>query len=525
MLLDRCIPLEINCALESSRSKDYFNTDHLKTGLRTRALRGASLSIVGQISSFIIQTTGTILLARLLTPHDFGLVTMVISLSLLLQGFGSNGFIEAIVQKKEIQHNQISTLFWINAGLSLLLMLLFIALAPLIAWFYKEPQLKMIVVAMASSILLGGLSNQHTSLLMRNMQFFRTTLNEVIAGFLSVAVAVILAYRGWGYWALVTKWIMTPLIVTVGAWILCGWRPGLPGRGTGVRPMLRFAFHTYGNFVMSYFRRNIDKILIGRSFGSQQLGFYDRAYHLSNMLPVQILSPLNSVSIATFSRLSDDPAKYRHTYLKMLSIIAAIGMPLSAALTLISHDVILLLLGPQWHETGHIFCAFAPSIGVAIIYFTHGWLHLSLGTPDRWFRWSIIEFIVTITCFIIGVRLGGALGVAIAFSISFYILIGPALWYAGKPIDLKLHFIFTSIWKYYVAACGSAILCWLFFHVYGSMSSLYDALNVVFRMTTSIFFCMLSYLLLVVALHRGIEPITQVISVFREMVEDRKSEP
>ena len=502
--------------------KDYFSTDHLKTGLRTRALKGASLTIFGQIGSFIIDTTGTIVLARLLVPHDFGLVTMVVSLSLLLQGFGANGFVEAVVQKKEIDHRQVSTLFWINAGLSFLLMLLFIALAPIIAWFYNEPLLKPIVASIAVSILFGGLSNQHVSLLTRNMQFIKITTNEVLAKFICVAAAIVLAWRGFGYWALVAKWVTAPLMITIGAWLMCGWRPGLPERGTGVRPMLRFAFHTYGNFIMSYFRRNVDKMLIGRYFGSQSLGYYDRAYHLSNMLPVQILSPLNSVSIATFSRLTHDPEKYRFNYLKVLSILAFVGMPLSAALSLISHDVILLLLGPQWSKTGQIFLAFGPSIGIAIIYITHGWLHLSLGTPDRWFRWSIVEFIVTILCFVIGLQFE-ALGVAIAFSASFYLLIGPALWYAGKPIQLKLSSVLSAIWRYFVAAVISGLLSWLILYSYQVTSHIFLTFNIMLRIAVSVILCSSIYLVLVVAFFGSLKPIVQFISILREMVIRRSS--
>jgi PST family polysaccharide transporter len=118
--------------------------------------------------------------------------------------------------------------------------------------------------------------------------------------------------------------------------------------------------------------------------------------------------------------MSNDPEKYRHNYLTSLSILAFFALPLSAALTLIGKDVILLLLGSQWIRAGQIFCVFGLSIGVAVIYFTYGWLHLSLGTPDRWFRWSIVEFTVSLVFFVIGLRFG-ALGVAIAYSASFLI--------------------------------------------------------------------------------------------------------
>lgn len=496
---------------------DYFRTEHLKTDLKTRAVRGASVTVAGQVTSFAVQMGGTIMLARLLTPDDFGLVTMVLSISLLLQNFGGNGFIEAVVQRKEIDHKQISTLFWINAGISLLLMAAFIASAPLIAALYKEPRLKPIVAAMAASIFFGGLSNQHVSLLIRNMQFLHRTVNEVSAAVISVGVALLLAWRGFGYWALVVKWLLAPLLIAIGSWIMCGWRPGIPSRGAGVGPMLRFAFHTYGNFVMTYFRRNADKMLIGRFYGSHSLGFYDRAYHLSNMLPVQILTPLNGVSLAAFSRLTDDHEKYRHNYLKVLSLLAFVGMPLSAALTVTAQDVILLLFGEKWSHAGLIFRAFGPSIGVAIIYLTHGWLHLSLGTPDRWFRWSIAEFAVTVLCFSTGLFFG-AWGVAAAFSASFYILIGPALWYAGKPVGLTFSSVVSRLWRYYVSALLAGTATWILLRETGFAADVFRTLPVLARILVSGLLCICLYLVLITGFYKSTRPITEFISMAREMI-------
>jgi PST family polysaccharide transporter len=475
-------------------------------------MKGASITLIAQVCIYGISSVGTIILARLLTPHDFGLVTMVLSISLLLGNFGANGFIEAIIQKEEINNRQISTLFWINVGINFILMLLFMTSASGIAWFYQEPLLKPIVLTMAISILLSGLSNQHQGLLRRNMEFLKTSFIEVIATIISLSISIYLAIRGWGYWALVAKWIVVPLVITVGAWIMCGWRPGLPARGTGVKPMLRFAYTTYGNFVVSYFGRNLDKIFIGRFLGSQPLGNYDRAYHLSSMLLNQLISPLNSIAMSAFSRVSRDPDKYRHHYLSLVSILAFVCMPLSAAMTLTGKDVILLLLGSQWNTAGDIFLAFGLSIGVEIIYHTHPWLHLSLGTPDRWLRWSIVAFIVRTLCFVIGL-LSGSLGVAIALSVSNYILLVPGLYYAGRPINIEISSIISAIIKYFLAAVVAGSLCWFFLYSPSLISSLFLKLNIILRILVSASLCMSIYLALIVTVFRSRQSISQFISM------------
>jgi PST family polysaccharide transporter len=391
------------------------------------------------------------------------------------------------------------------------------ASAPLIASFYKEPLLRSIVIAMGFTILFGGLSNQHQALLRRKMEFNKIASVDVAATLASVAIAIPLAYWGWGYWALVAKWLALPVVTTLGSWLLCRWRPGRPTRGVGVRPMLSFAFHTYGNFVLLYFSKTIDKMLVGRFFGSQALGNYDRAYQFSNMLPSQLLSPLNSVAMSAFSRLSNDPVKYRHTYLTLLSTLAFVSMPASAILALTGKDLIVFLLGPQWESAGRMFGVFGLSIGIMVLYYTSGWLHLSLGTPDRWLRWASLSFVVTGLLFLAGLPFG-PLGVAAAYSIALYILAIPALWYAGRPIDLKVSRIVSAVGKEFISALAAGLLCWAVIHNSGSISGGLIADSALVRVLVSPILCLSVYLALVLALHRSLKPISQLIGFVRDML-------
>jgi O-antigen/teichoic acid export membrane protein len=497
--------------------RDYFSVAGLRSDLRSRALTGATITLVAQACGFALSTVGTIVLARLLTPHDFGLVAMVLAFSFLLQNFGLNGFVEAIIQREHIDHRQVSTLWWINAALNLALALLFVALGPAIAQFYGEPLLTPIVAAMALSILFGGLSTQHQALLRRNMEFGKVAACEVGGTLGSLGIAIVLAYRGWGYWALVARWVSNPLATTMAAWALCGWRPGLPARRTGVGPMLRFAFHTYGNFALFYFCRTADKILVGRFHGSPALGAYDRAYQLSMMLPNQLLSPLNSVVMPAFSRLADDPDRYRETYLSALSVLAFVCLPLSAALTLTGSDLILTLLGPQWESAGRIFAVFGLSIGVLMLYCTHSWLHLSLGTPDRWLRWAVVALVVTGLLFVAGLPYG-PFGVAVGYSASFYLLTLPALSYAGRPIDLKVADVVRRVGKYFVAAFAAAIVTWSMTNGFAPTAAIFARADALVRIAASSALCLSAYLMFVVMLYRSVAPITRFVRIVREMI-------
>lgn len=501
------------------KGQKYFSTDHVKSDLKKHSVRGVGATIFSNVMNYAIQMIGTVVLARLLTPDDFGLIVMITAISILFQNFGMRGFTEATVQAQEINHKKISTLFWIHLAISLSLALGFIALSPLIAWFYKEPKLIPIAIAISANFIFFALATQHLALLTRRMEFYRITAIEVTSAIISVTVAILFAFNGGGYWSLVARRVSIPFSMAVGAWILCRWSPGLPAARTGVKSMIKFGMNTYGNFTMNYISRNLDKILIGWRHGTQALGYYDRAYYLFVMPVNQLSYPLTNVAVSALSRLHDDHDKLKSYYLKSLSMLALIGMPLSAGLTLVGKDFILLLLGPQWDKAGEIFTFFGPAIGILLIYGTHGWLHLSLGKADRWFRWGIIELIVTALFFMAGLPFGAS-GVAIAYVLSIFILAGPGLLYAGNPINLSFSSIIGAIWKYFVSALAAGLISWFFLHSYTVTSNFIVGLNIFARIILPSFLCSAIYLILLIVLHRGFEPISLFLSLFREMLPD-----
>ena len=268
---------------------------------------------------------------------------------------------------------------------------------------------------------------------------------------------------------------------------------------------------------MNYCSRNLDNLLVGRFCGSESLGYYKKAYDLFALPVNQLTAPLTSVALAALSRFCNEPEKYRRYYLESVSTLAFIGMGLSLLLTLMAKDLILLVLGPQWGKAGEIFAFFSPGIGIMMLYGTHGWLHLSLGRPDRWFRWGIFEFIIIALFFLIGITLGPS-GVAVAWTASFYILIGPCLWYAGRPVALKVSDVFAAIWKYFMAAAVTGIACWFILYAYDLTSPVFLACNIFMRIFVSLILCIPLYFIMVIAFYRSLKPILQFIRLFYEML-------
>ena len=489
--------------------------------LRRLTVFGAGATLAAGGLTLAIQVSATIILARLLTPADFGLVAMVTTFSLLLVNFGFNGFTEAIVQREDVSRGLASTLFWINIAFGILLTAGFAASGALLARLYHAPPVRQVAIGISLTIFATSISTVHLALLKRAMLFSWVSVNEICARLISVCLMILLGWMGWGYWALVVGAVVQPVAVGIGAWLMCQWKPGLPRRVSGTGSMLRFALHTYGNFGVNYLSRNTDNLLIGWRFDAQSLGFYKKAYDLFALSANQLVSSIAIVVVAALSRVNRDPALYRRYLLDALAIMAFTGMGLGAGLTVIGKDLILILLGPKWGPAGQIFTFFGPGIGIMIVYSTHGWIHLSIGRPDRWFRWGILEFLVTCLLFILALR-WGPVGIATAWSVSFWALTIPALWYAGRPISLSISSVLSAIWRYVAAsifAVSMGLLVMKELHFLGHQPGVEGALS---RVAVGGGLVGFLYLCSVAILHGGFHPISNFIGLLSEMARSGK---
>jgi O-antigen/teichoic acid export membrane protein len=498
------------------------NSSITASQLKTLAVRGAGINIFAQFLGIACQTVGVILLARLLKPKDFGLVTMVTAFSLWFSNFGVNGFTEFIIQKQVLNREDINSIFWLYLILAVFLAIIFTLFGFLLVIFYAEPALIGITVAMSTGIILNALFTCHFALLKRDMKFTSIAIAELTAVILSVVFAIAVAEGGMGYWAIVTRQITIPVVTVIAAWILCPWRPNRPQYLSRAIPGLKYAVRVYGNFSLGFLTKNIDKVLIGKYQGPDLLGNYDRAYHLSSMPGVQLLSPLNSIALATLSYLRHDKINYSAFYISATSIIAYLGALVALVMTLSAQDLVPLLLGSHWTEAGRVVMAFGPGIAAELVYGTCSWLHLSLGTPDRWLRWNLFATTLTIGIFVLTVPFG-LVAMATAYSVRTFILVVPALWYAGRPIQLSLGVLLRSIMAYFVSAFVVGAL-WLFLATYWfPLNRLIMGLSPLNRIVITACSTSLIYLILVIILQRSFRSIREIRSLISLFLSRRKT--
>jgi len=409
----------------------HFSTDRLKANLGERTARGGAVTVISQGFKFIASIAATVVLARLLRPADYGLIGMVAVVTGFVTMFKDLGLSAATVQREEITHAQVSTLFWVNVALSIGVAALTAAIAPAVAWFYGEPRLTAITLAYCVGFLCGGLTVQHEALLRRQMRFGVLATAEIAALLASIAATVLLAWYGAGYWSLVGGHLTLSLVYMIGVWVACGWMPGAPVRGSGVRSMLAFGGNLTGFSVVNYFGANLDNLLVGRFWGAQQLGFYAKSYQLL-LLPIdQINSPVAGVSIPALSRLTDAPERYRGAYLRILEKLTIITMPLAAFMIVTSDWLVRLVLGPQWDATARIFMILGFAAFILPVLNSTGWLFMTQARTREMFHWGFVDVTMKVLSVVAGLP-WGATGVAVGVVIRMYVQAPLLFWYVGR---------------------------------------------------------------------------------------------
>ena len=427
--------------------------------LKRKSVRGAMVTLLSQGISTLVHLVSTVVLARLLSPEDFGVMSMVAAITAFAGLFQDLGLSTAAVQKGQLSHALQSNLFWVNVTMGAILTGTLAAAAPLVARFYQRPELTWVTVALSFNFLIRSLGTQHGVLLTRRMQFGRKAATGIAGSLVGLAVSIYLALKGYRFWALVWGGLTSGVTSVLLLHVVSPFRPTWPSRGTGVLSLVRFGADVTAFNIINYFHRNLDNLLIGKVWGAEALGLYTRAYALL-MFPVQaIRNPLNAVAFPAMSQLQQEAALQRTYYLRVTSLTALISMPLAAYLFVGSDALIALLLGPRWEQAASIFSWLAlaafiqPASGLA------GSLLLSSGQGRRYLQCGLFNVIILSLCFVAGLP-WGPLGVACGYALGNYIVLYPWLrWaYAGSLVTFR-DFAGSCAWPAGLSLIA-AVLAW-----------------------------------------------------------------
>lgn len=400
-------------------------------GLGARAARGGAVTLVGQLLRIIVQMGAVVVLARLLSPDDYGLVAMVLIIVGVGEIFRDFGLSSAAIQAPSLSVRQRDNLFWINAAIGLALSVVVLVLSPAFAALFGPRQLLHIIQVLSATFLINGLTTQYRASLNRQMKFKQLAVADVSTQALGLAVAIACAALGAGYWALVAQQLSAALSLFVCLAIFGRWIPGRYSRGVEMKGFLRYGWNLMATQIVGYVTNNIDTIVVSFRFGPGPLGFYNRAFQLLMNPLGQVRNPTTSVALPVLAGLRDDVER-AGTFIRKgqlalgYSMVAGLGLAAGAASPLVN-----LFLGPQWRPVVPVFVLLALAGIFQTLAFVGYWVYLSRGLTAELFRYSLLQLVIKAVCIGVG-SMWGIVGVAAGYAIAPALEWPLSLWWLSR---------------------------------------------------------------------------------------------
>lgn len=428
--------------------------------LGDRAVRGSSIVLASQGFRALLQFGSIVILARLLTPSEFGLVAMVtavIGLADLVRDFGLSS---AAIQSKTLSIDERTNLFWANLGFGAASTVVIVACAPLIEKVYDQPGLIPIVFGLSWVFLLSGANTQFRADLTRSMRYGKIAQADIFSQVAGIIVAVTMALLRFGVWAIVAQQLTVAVVALTMNVISTRWIPGLPKRGVSLRRFFSFGSHLFLTQTLNYVTKNVDNVALGISAGAYELGLYSRAYQLL-MTPLnQINAPMTGVALPVLSRIQDDDERF-FRYLSQAQLVAcyltASVLSVSAGL---ADPLVLLLFGPAWAAVGPIFAILAIGGIFRSIQQIAYWTYLAKGKTAAQLRMVAVTRPIMILMIVAGVP-WGPIGVAIGHGVAYFFFWVVSMRHVGKITGVDSGQLIRNALKAVLLVCVPAgVVAW-----------------------------------------------------------------
>ena len=359
---------------------EIFASHGSHTDLKKSTFSGVAYSVLGSFTQMLVTFVSLAILARLLSKADYGIVAMAMPVIVFLSMFADLGLGTPAIQKKDLTHQQASTLFWVGLAFASTLFVLCGLTRFAIADFYHEPRVANVFLALSFGLVISALQSQHSA---------------------------------------------------------------LPSWGTEMNGLMNFGLHVTLFGFLSFLSGDMDKVILGRTNGAVELGLYIIAFRLF-MMPVQtVVRAFGNVMLPAMSRLQEDAALEQKYYITMIGLLAYFMGPPIITIAILSKSVLVSIIGAKWQAAAPILSVLSIIAFIQIFYISITWIHLAGGNAYRNMKWALIATPVFLTAFLIGARWGG-FGVASLYTLANLILVIPAFAYALKGGSMSGRAIFTQ---------------------------------------------------------------------------------
>lgn len=423
---------------------------------RSRTVAGISWSVASQIGRHGTLAITTVILANLLSPRQFGLLTMITIITRFAEVLTELGFGSALVQKKEIKPIHLSSVFWVNLVTGFVITGSLVLGAPLVGEFYNEPILVPLTAFVALTFLVSSAGIVPQTLFTRDINFRTIAIVETWAAVIGGIAAIGMAIAGLGVWALAGQEVIRAAVTTLLFWVYSDWRPSFRISWAAIKELASFSLNLLGNRTLNYWSRQVDDLLIGRYIGSDALGSYRMAYDIM-LFPLRNVSRVISrVMFPSLSEIQDQEQKVKEVFLRITRAIALITFPLMLGLLATTRPFVLTVFGEEWLSMVPILRILSLVGLVQSIGTLNGNLFMSQGRTDLQFRLGAAVKSFRVLAIVVGLW-WGVLGVTIGYAISVWLTAYPTFAYAGGLVDMTVGDLLWNLSGVFLTAALMAV--------------------------------------------------------------------
>ena len=436
--------------------------------IKNKSITGVLWSMTGKFSTYLFTFGVSMVLARLLTPDDFGLVAMAMVFVYFTQTFMDFGLTSAVIQKKDPTETQLNTVFYISVILGTFLMLLMIIFAPVIGRFYDKPEfgheVEKIARFVSYSYLIVALTGLQRALMQKRLEIKTLAVINIVTAVVQGASGVILAFYGFGAWSIVYSAFLGSVTATVILWVKSSWRPKLLFNLSEIKDMFFFGFKMFLAGVLNAIYVKIDEMIIGKIFNPATLGYYNRSKSFNNLIVANSSEGLSTIFFPVMSHLQDDFEKANRVIVKSLEIVCFLVFALTGIIYLSAEPLIIFIFGDQWlPSVGYFqilaFIAYGYPVSIILVNVLSG-----MGKAGSFLKLEIWKKVIGLSGMCLGFIWGiyGFLWALVATGTIGVIL---NMWYVQKITGLRLKTSIFTVIKYAVSAFICAFAVW-FLNIY-----------------------------------------------------------
>lgn len=405
--------------------------------LRKTFVAGVIWGTIERFSTLFIGFVITVLLARKLTPADYGLVNMIQIFTVFGMVLIDGGFGQALIQKQNASNKDYSTVFYLNIFLSLVIYIALYYSAPFIAEFYRQPSLTDISRVLFFLFPINAFSIIQHTLLTKHLKVKQLTLVSVISSLFSGFIGLYFAYNGYGVWALVYQTISLYTVRTSTLWVVNDWRPIIAFSTQSIKAIWKFSINLLGTFTLTSIFQNIYTVIIGRFFNVADVGFYNQAFRFESIATSTITSAVQRVSFPAFAELQNDKDRLRNAYKRVINVTMFLHLPIMLGIAAIGHDLFSALLTEKWLPSVPYFYLLCIASSLYPMHMINVNVIKALGLGKLYFRLNLLKYLL-MTIFIIFTIKHSIIAVLTGYVIATLVSSLVITYYCGKEINYSI---------------------------------------------------------------------------------------